>query len=144
MFTGTEHQPVIRTQSFFSNVLKKTKLLSFNTSTVTFFLTVGNLLPRESRVVQLPPSPRKLKNCHISRTRQPRIPLFACNVELVSPILYTKNHAIASTGTLRIWPVFVPLWSDRGRARKKVTAVTFFHCPTVIQRRLSKRDDGIH
>ena len=30
---------------FISNVLKKTKLFSFNTSTVTFFLAVSNLLP---------------------------------------------------------------------------------------------------
>ena len=60
-----------------------------------------------------------------------RILLFELNWDLVSPILYTKNHAISYRGTLRIWPVFVPLWSGRGRAGKKVTAVTFFRCPTV-------------
>ena len=38
---------------------------------------------------------------------------------------------ISYRGTLRIWSVFVPLWSGRGRAGKKVTAVTFFRCPTV-------------
>ena len=46
--------------NFISYVLKKTKLFSFNTSTVTFFLNVSNLLPRGSREAQLPPSPRKL------------------------------------------------------------------------------------
>ena len=50
MFTGTDHQPVIRTQSFYFQCFKKkTKLFSFNTSTVTFFLTVSNLLARGSR-----------------------------------------------------------------------------------------------
>ena len=97
----------------------------------------SNLLPRR----QSPPSPRvvgttvtsfpaKSLNYHISRTRHTRIPLFAPNWDLVSPILYTKNHAISYTGSLRIWPVFVPLWSGRGRAGKKVTAVTFFRCDT--------------
>ena len=43
---------------FISNVLKKTKLFSFNTSTVTFLLAVSNLLPRGSREPQLPPSPQ--------------------------------------------------------------------------------------
>ena len=46
-------------------------------------------------------------------------------------IICNNNHAISSMETLRIWPVFVPLWSGRGPARKKVTAVTFFRCPTV-------------
>ena len=85
---------------FISNVLKKTKLFSFNTSTVTFFLAVSNLLPRGSREPQLPPSPPKMLNYHISRIRQTRIPLFAPNWDIVSPILYTKNHVISYTGTL--------------------------------------------
>ena len=116
---------------FISNVLKKTKAIQFQHKH-------SNLLPRR----QQPPSPRvagtavtsfpaKSLNCHISRTRHTRIPLFAPNWDLVSPILYTKNHVISYTGTLRIWPVFVPLWSRRRRAGKKVTAVTFFRCPTV-------------
>ena len=75
--------------------------------------------------------PAKSLNCHISRTRQTRFPLFALNWDLVSRILCTKNHVISYRGTLRIWPVFVPLWSCRDRAGKKVTAVTFFRCPTV-------------
>ena len=45
---------------FISNVFKKTKLFSFNTSTVTFSLTVSILLPRGSREAHVPPSPRKL------------------------------------------------------------------------------------
>ena len=70
--------------------------------------------------------PAKCLNCHISRTRHTRIPLFAPNWALVSPIQYTKNQAISYKGTLRIWPVFVTLWSGRSRAGKKVTAVTFY------------------
>ena len=45
---------------FISYVLKKTKLFSFNTSTVTLFLNVSNLLLRGSREAQLPASLRKL------------------------------------------------------------------------------------
>ena len=71
--------------------------------------------------------------CHISRTRHTRFPLFAPNWDLVSPILCTKNHVISYRGTLRIWPIFVPLWSGRGRAGKKLTAVTFFRCPIVTR-----------
>ena len=50
--------------------------------------------------------PVKTLNCHISRTT--RIPVFALNWDLVTSILYTKTRAISSTGTLRIWPLFVP------------------------------------
>ena len=73
----------------------------------------------------------KTLNCHISRTRHTRIPSFTLNWDLVPSILYTKHHAISSTETLLIWLVFVPFWSGRGRAGKKVNAVTFFRCPTV-------------
>ena len=73
-------------------------------------------------------------NYHISRTRHIRIPVFALNIDIVTFILYTKNRTISSAGTLRIWPVFVPLWSGRGRAGKKVTAATFFRRPTVNTR----------
>ena len=65
----------------------------------------------------------------VTRTRI----LLAPNWDLVSPILCTKNHVISYRGTLRIWPVFVPLWSGRGRAGKKLTAVTFFRCPIVTR-----------
>ena len=44
---------------FISNVLKTTKLFIFNTSTVTFFLAVSNLLPSGSGEAQLPPSSQK-------------------------------------------------------------------------------------
>ena len=58
----------------------------------------SNLLPHR----QLPPSPRvagsavtsfpaKTLNCHISRTRHTRIPLFARNWGLVTSMLYTKK-----------------------------------------------------
>ena len=46
----------------------------------------------------------KTLNCHISRTRHTRIPVFVLNWDLVTSILYTKNRAISSTGTWRIWP----------------------------------------
>ena len=52
--------------------------------------------------------PMKTLNCHISRTRHTKIPVFALRWDLVSSILYTKNHAVSSTGTLRIWPLFDP------------------------------------
>ena len=52
--------------------------------------------------------PAKNLNCPISRTRHTRIPVFALNWDLVTSIPYTKNRAISSTGTLRIWPLFVP------------------------------------
>ena len=90
-------------------------------------LTVG----QRKKVTAVTSFPAKTLNCHISRTRHTRIPLFALNWDLVSSNLYTKHHAISSTGILRIWPVFVPLRSCRGRAGKKVTVVTFFRCPTV-------------
>ena len=54
---------------FIFNVIMKTTLFSFNTRTVTFFLTVSNLFPRGSREAQLPPFPAKNLSCHISRTR---------------------------------------------------------------------------
>ena len=60
--------------------------------------------------------PVKTLNCHISRTRPTRIPVFALNWDLVLSYL------------ARICAV----WSSRGRAGKKVTAVTFFCCPTVL------------
>ena len=65
LFTGTDHRLRITNRWYvrnhvISNVLKKTKLFSFNTSTVTFFLAVSNLLPRGSQEPQLPPSPRKV------------------------------------------------------------------------------------
>ena len=130
MFTGTNHQPVIRTQFYFQCFIKD--------KAIQFQLKYSNLLPH----YQWPPSPRvagsavtsfpaKTLNCHISRTRHTRIPSFAFNWDLVSSNLYTKNHAISSTGTSRIWPVLVPLWSGRNSAGKKVTAVSFFRCPTV-------------
>ena len=50
----------------------------------------------------------KTLHCHISRTKHTRIPVFALNWDLVISILCTKNHAISSKGTLRIWPLFVP------------------------------------
>ena len=52
--------------------------------------------------------PVKTLNCHISRTRHPRIPVFALNWDLFTSILYTKNRAISPTWTLRIWSLFVP------------------------------------
>ena len=122
---------------FISNVLKKTKLFSFNTSPVTFFLAVSNLLPRGSppRVAGTAVTSflAMRLNCHIYRTRRTRFQLFAPNWDLVSTILCTKNHVISYRGTLRIRPVFVPLWSGRGRAGKKVTAVTFFRCATMTR-----------
>ena len=72
-----------------SCLLPRAKLLR-----VTFFMKWSYLLPRE--------------NCHISRTRHTRIPVFAFNWDLVKPILYIKNRTISSTGTLRIWPLCVP------------------------------------
>ena len=89
---------------FISNVFLKTKLFSFNISTVTFFLCTGKLLPQG-------------------------VPIFALNWDLVSSILYTNNHTISSTATLLIWLVFVPLWYGRGRMGKKVTAVIFSVVP---------------
>ena len=53
-------------------------------------------------------------NCHISRIRSTRIPAFLLNLDLVTTILYTKIHAISSSGTLRIWPVFMSF--DRAAA----------------------------
>ena len=118
-------------QTFYFQCFKKDKAVQFQHKH-------SNLLPHR----QLPPSPRvagsavtsfpaKTLNCHISRTRHTRIPLFARNWGLVTPMLYTKNHAISSTEIVRIWPVFVPLCSDRGRAEKKVTALNLFRCPIV-------------
>ena len=63
---------------------------------VTFFVKRSYLLPA------------KTLNCHISRTRHTGIPVFAVIWDLVTPILYTKDHAISSMGTLCIWPLFVP------------------------------------
>ena len=114
-----DHQPLTRTQSFHFQCLKETKAVQFQHKH-------SNLLPH----CQLPPSqrvsgsavtsfPAKTLNYHISRTRHIRIPCVALNWDLVSSILYTKNHVNSSTGILCIWPVFVPLWSDRGRAGKK-------------------------
>ena len=102
MFTGRDHQPVIRTQSFYFQCFKKDKAIQFQHKH-------SNLLPHR----QYPPSPRvagsavtsfpaKTLNCHISRTRYTRIPLFALNWDLLSTIVYTKNHAISSTGLVRI------------------------------------------
>ena len=61
-----------------SNVLKKTKLFSFNTSTVTFFLAVSNLLPPRVAGSAVTSFPVKSLNCHISRSRDTRIPLLTC------------------------------------------------------------------
>ena len=63
---------------------------------VIFFMKRSYLLPRENL------------NCHISRIRHTGIPVFAHNWDLVTSILYTKNRANSSTGTLGIWPLFVP------------------------------------
>ena len=52
--------------------------------------------------------PVKISNCHISRIRHTGIPVFAPKWDLVTSILYTINLAISSTGTLKIWPWFVP------------------------------------
>ena len=52
--------------------------------------------------------PVKTLNCHISRTRHTGISVFALNWDLITSILCTKNRAISSTGTLCIWPLFVP------------------------------------
>ena len=52
--------------------------------------------------------PVKTLNCPISRTRHTRIPVFALNWDLVTSIIYIKNRAISLTGSLRIWPLFVP------------------------------------
>ena len=69
--------------------------------------------------------PVKTLNCHISRTRHTSIPVYVLNWDQVTSILYTKNRAISSTETWRIWPLFVPF--DPAAA-----AVTFFPCPTVL------------
>ena len=91
-----------------SYLLHRAKLLR-----VTFFMK-GSYLP-----------PRENLHCHISRTRHTSIPVFVLNWDLVISILYTKNRAISSTGTWRIWPLFVPF--DPAAA-----AVTFFRCPAVL------------
>ena len=52
--------------------------------------------------------PLKTWTSHISRTRYTRIPVFVLNWDLVTSILHPKNRAISSTGTWRIWPLFVP------------------------------------
>ena len=52
--------------------------------------------------------PVQTLRCHISGTRQTGIPVFALNWDRVTSILYTKNRAISSTGTLCIWPLILP------------------------------------
>ena len=52
--------------------------------------------------------PVKTLNCHISRTWHTWILVFALNWDLFTSILYTKNRANSSKGTLGIWPLFVP------------------------------------
>ena len=69
--------------------------------------------------------PVKTLNCHISRTRHTSIPVFVLNWDQVTSILYTKNRAISSTETWRIWPLFVPF-------DPTAAAVSFFPCPTVL------------
>ena len=80
----------------------------------SFVTRMSYLLPRAkfqrvtlawSRVTSFPV---KTLNCHISRTMHTGIPVYAVNWDLVTSILYAKNRSISSTGTLCIWPLFVP------------------------------------
>ena len=96
-----------------SYLLPRVKLLR-----VTFFMKWSYLFPREN------------SNCHISRTRQTRIPVLALNWDLVTSILYTKI-ARFHLRELCVFGPYLCRWSCRGRAGKKLTAVTFFRCPTV-------------
>ena len=52
--------------------------------------------------------PVQTLNCHISRTGHTWIPVFTLNWDRVTSIIYTTNRTISSTGTLCIWPLFVP------------------------------------
>ena len=58
--------------------------------------------------MELPPSPWKIKLPYLPNQAHYRIPGFALNWDLVTSILYTKNRAISSTGTLLIWPLLMP------------------------------------
>ena len=48
----------------------------------------------------------KFLNCHISRTRRTRIPVFSLNLDLVKYIIYAKNHTILHKSTVCIWSLF--------------------------------------
>ena len=48
----------------------------------------------------------KILNCHISRTRRTRIPVFSLNLDLVKYIIYAKNHTILHKWTVCIWSLF--------------------------------------
>ena len=87
-----------------SYLLPREKLLSSSCSGVTFF-------------------PVKTLNCHISRTKRPRIPVFALNWDLVTSILYTKNSRDFFYGNFAYLAFICAVWSSHGRAGKKVTAV---------------------
>ena len=80
---------------------------SFVMKRVTFFPAL-NCYELPSSWSGVTSFPVKTLNSHISRTRHIKIPVFAFNRDLVTFILYTKNRMISSTGTLHIWPLFVP------------------------------------
>ena len=80
----------------------------------SFVMKMSYLLPR-ANCYELPSSWRgvtsfhvKTLNYQISRTSHIRIPVFILNWDLVTSIIYTKNHTTSSTRTWRIWPLSVP------------------------------------
>ena len=113
-----------------SNILIKTMLFSLNTCTVTFLLTISNLLPpgRGKRSYLIPRTNFQL----------PYLPSQAHKDPSIYPQLKSGHiHSIHQQsrdfihGNFAYLPVFVAVWSDRGHARKKVTAVSFFRCHTM-------------
>ena len=81
---------------------------------VTFFMKWSYLLPR------------------ISCVRHTRIPVFALKWDLVCLIHYIHHKSRDSIhGNFAYSALICAIWSSRGRAGKKVSAVIFFRCPTV-------------
>ena len=95
-------------------LLPRAKLLR-----VTFFMKRSYLLPRENFKLPYlsnqahwdPGICTKLRSSHVHPVRQ-------------------KSHDFIQ-GNFVYLALICAVWSSRGRAGKKVTAVTFFHCPTV-------------
>ena len=103
-----------------SFVMKMSYLLSrAKLFRVTFFIMWSYLLPRDNfKLPYLPKQAKKdpvnctqLRSSHIHSIHQ-----ISCN--------FIERNLVYSA-------LICAVWSSRGRAGKKVTAVTFFRCPTV-------------
>ena len=109
-----------------SYLLPRAKLLR-----VTFFMKRSYLLPREN--FELPYLPNQAH-------WDPRICTQLRSIHIHS--IHQKSRD-SIHGNCVYLALICDVWSNRGRAGKKVTAVTFFRCPTVLIKRYRLTSIGI-